>query len=1127
MPVHHARCSTAVEGYPAPVMPASAPPAELRLIGEAVCIHGPGEVLALEHKDALMLAYLAIEGPTPRRALAALLWPDVDAERSQANLRQRLFRLRRSLGFDLLQGAALAGLPAHVTVDLHSNRAGAGELLSAVTDGDAGGLAAWLLAQRLHRRNARIEALEGDAARCETAGQLREALAAARQVLACDATSEQAHRQVMRLNYLRGDRSAALLAFDHCEQVLKDDVGTRPSAETLALLQTIESAGTIAGAFNVAIAVPASVLRPPRLIGRSAELGTALRAWQSDRVFCLEGESGMGKSRLLQEITAHRPDTVAVQARPGDAVVPFATLVRLLRAILTRTRQLPDAEVRRALATLLPELVDAASPPADGKAGRRLALGEALAEMMNASNAAGVGAVIVDDLHFADDASLETLLQLSRGPAGASLHWGFARRPAEGSAALAELTDALIEEQRFEPVALTPLTIEQLTELLGSLGLPQIREAELAIDLHRHSGGNPMFALETLREAWAGTGLAGGRLPRPVSVTRLIERRVMRLSRAAIRLARCAAVAGVDFSIDLAAVVLEVPVIDLADAWNELEQAHVFDGGAFAHDLIHEAVRAGLPSQIARHLHGDVASHLQQRNAAPASIATHWLAADEPARSLPFLHRAGDLAAGQRRFGEAASAYEREAGLRLDQGDAAGAFEAALCMRRVCFELDLASRTDTALELLERAASTPPQRASAYAERAIVCMHRGAMADAERAVMAGLAALGTLAEPGLRASLHQHLAAVRVWQNRPAEAFELMQAIESEVEASGDAERRIEFAQGMAVVLEHLDRPGDSARWNRRAADTALAAGELPRAAQVLLNLAIGWRDSGQLDRAFATLEEASALLASLPEEAIPYSSLDLNFGIVLRDLGRYREALDWFERAIARGRVHVPGWVPLFLCHRARLWLALGQFARAQQDLDAAAVDGAPPLALASRALLHAQLLHLLGQDGAPAFERAASNIGRGARALSRHRLVLARCIALDPADALAAAGEVLDSAIASQRLGLMAAARTRLCQAAFALGHVAEAARHARQIVALADGVGSDDVYRGEVWLAAHRALAPIDPQAAATALHVAETWLHETARSHVPEPFRESFLHRNPVNRELLALAQRFLE
>jgi hypothetical protein len=133
---------------------------------------------------------------------------------------------------------------------------------------------------------------------------------------------------------------------------------------------------------------------------------------------------------------------------------------------------------------------------------------------------------------------------------------------------------------------------------------------DLAASLHQHSGGNPLFALETLRQAWVDGGVPGGRLPRPVSVTRLIERRVMRLTPAAIRLARCAAVAGVDFSIALASVVLAVPVIDLADAWTELEQAQVFAGGAFAHDLIHEVVRAGLPEQIARHLHGEVANHL-------------------------------------------------------------------------------------------------------------------------------------------------------------------------------------------------------------------------------------------------------------------------------------------------------------------------------------------------------------------------------------------------------------------------------------------------------------------------------------------------------------------------------------
>jgi len=403
-------------------------------------------------------------------------------------------------------------------------------------------------------------------------------------------------------------------------------------------------------------------------------------------------------------------------------------------------------------------------------------------------------------------------------------------------------------------------------------------------------------------------------------------------------------------------------------------------------------------------------------------------------------------------------------------------------------------------------------------------MHRGAMADAEQAVTAGLAALGTLDEPGLRALLHQHLAGVRLWQNRAAEAHELVRSIERDVEATANAERRIEYAQAFAVVLDHLDRPVESVQWQRRAADTSLAAAQLPRAAQILLNLAIGLRDSGRLDDALATLEEARALLDSLPEGAIPYSSLDTNFGIVLRDLGRYGEALDWLDRAIERGRAHVPGWVPLFLGHRAQVWLALGQFARAQQDLDAATVDGAPPLAQVRRELMRAQLLRFLGQNPAPAFDRAVAQLGTSARALSRHRLALARCMVLAPADALASAGEVLDAAMLSHRIGVIAAARTRLAQAALALGHVAEAARHGRQLAALADHEGTDDVYRGEVWLAAHRALVATDPSLAAAVIERAHRWVRETAQRHVPEPFRDSFLHRNPVNAELLAAAQR---
>jgi hypothetical protein len=129
-----------------------------------------------------------------------------------------------------------------------------------------------------------------------------------------------------------------------------------------------------------------------------------------------------------------------------------------------------------------------------------------------------------------------------------------------------------------------------------------------------------------------------------------------------------------------------------------------------------------------------------------------------------------------------------------------------------------------------------------------------------------------------------------------------------------------------------------------------------------------------------------------------------------------------------------------------------------------------------------------------------------------------------LDAADALADAGDVLDAAVAAQRVSITFGARTRLCQAALALGHGAEAARQARQLALLADHDGSDEMYRGEVWLAAHQALAPLDGPQAAALLERALAWLRDTTREHVPAAMRDGFMYRNPVNRDLLALAAR---
>lgn len=86
--------------------------------------------------------------------------------------------------------------------------------------------------------------------------------------------------------------------------------------------------------------------------------------------------------------------------------------------------------------------------------------------------------------------------------------------------------------------------------------------------LHQRSGGNPLFALETLKLAWSdGTITLPDGLPRPQSLAQLIGQQLARLSSPALQLARVAAVAGVDFSIPLAQTLLQRNALDLADAW--------------------------------------------------------------------------------------------------------------------------------------------------------------------------------------------------------------------------------------------------------------------------------------------------------------------------------------------------------------------------------------------------------------------------------------------------------------------------------------------------------------------------------------------------------------------------------
>ncbi len=225
----------------APHPPTACRSMHLTLSASAFAQADGGARLPLAPRDAALLAWLALEGPTPRARLATLLWPDSDADAARNALRQRLFQLRKQIGVELVAGSTTLALADGVTHDLEQ----ADQVLGDGPAVAAGEFADWLAQQRRRRQTRLRQSLTELAQMAEAAGDWPDALAHAQELLALEPLSEEAHRRLIRLHYLAGDRAAALLAFDRCEQVLKDEIGARPSAETLALLATLE-AGTVA-----------------------------------------------------------------------------------------------------------------------------------------------------------------------------------------------------------------------------------------------------------------------------------------------------------------------------------------------------------------------------------------------------------------------------------------------------------------------------------------------------------------------------------------------------------------------------------------------------------------------------------------------------------------------------------------------------------------------------------------------------------------------------------------------------------------------------------------------------------------------------------------------------------------
>ncbi|HET9121189.1 MAG TPA: AAA family ATPase, partial [Solirubrobacterales bacterium] len=379
-----------------------------------------------------------------------------------------------------------------------------------------------------------------------------------------------------------------------------------------------------------------------QLVGRTRELAELERAFEqvspgTTWAVELSGEAGIGKSRLLAEACrqADQRGFLVLRGRAAEFEqdIPFGVIVDALNDHVESLgpaafRALDEADLGE-LGAILPALSGLVGepPPSTGEAQRYRAhyAIRALLERLAASQPV---LLALDDVHWADVASLEVLVHLLRRfRGGLLLAVAYRRAPAQLIAALEESA----REGYGSRLDLTPLTPEEAFTLLDPSLDVEVREA-----VYRDSGGNP-FYLEQLGRSGlpAGTPVLleterprGSRIA-PPRVIAAITDELDRLGEGDRTVLEAAAAAGESFAPRLVAATAEVDDATALAALDELVRADLVRTSStpqrfeFRHPIVRRVVYDGMPAGWRVGAHGRAAAGLATAGAARAELAHH------------------------------------------------------------------------------------------------------------------------------------------------------------------------------------------------------------------------------------------------------------------------------------------------------------------------------------------------------------------------------------------------------------------------------------------------------------------------------------------------------------------------
>lgn len=474
-------------------------------------------LLGLGKPLALLIFLSAAPGRTASRSLLiSLLWSDLESDAAKHALRQTIWYIRRKVGRELLvaNGDTLQLIP-EVRVDrdalLSASSAGqhaevvaryTGAFVPNFATPGGNGFEDWCALERRRLLQVFRHAAESTITEQLARGQARSAVELARRLRDQDPYDESGWRLLLEACTSANDALAARAEGEALAQLAeREELQLEPA--TRALLRLARSAP---GDRNGSTGAPQTPLQAGALVGREVVFSQLLAAWEhvrdgGRRRIHITGRAGLGKSRLLRDLEARlramRAKVAVVGGTYGARDVAFS-LAGELAAALARLpgRQAVAAATAATLVELNPSLSTwfETLPRASSREDLLRARTQAMRELALAVAFEHPVAILIDDLHWADEPSLALLGALADGLGEARV-----LLVTTGRTEARQVAVATHAETRH--VTLEPLTVAQVEELVLSIAaLPtEGWGSQFSGELWRTSRGSPLLALETLQ----------------------------------------------------------------------------------------------------------------------------------------------------------------------------------------------------------------------------------------------------------------------------------------------------------------------------------------------------------------------------------------------------------------------------------------------------------------------------------------------------------------------------------------------------------------------------------------------------------------------------------------------------